>query len=380
MKLNFRKEHIPFYIIMGLIFLFLIGEVTVRIFDKEDYLAGIYSEINSTYPYPYRVYGTEPFYRSDALNTNSIGLRGKKEYEPETDKYRVIILGGSAVFGYGAISSDENTIPANLEKLLNEKIEGEKFEVINAGQGFYESTSELMFYLTDLLQLKPNLVILLDGFNDVTHSLILREEIGYPVIYPHWKSKLLTLTSKEITIDDIGRPIYKIMRKSKLLNKLILEYFAFMYNKRLYGDVLEKKEEIKYPSNFPAMDKYLDNIQVFSEINSVRQIKTLVLMQPTIFLKEVLSKKEQQYLESNLNTSPYTQKETIFSMYQYANEKLEDLAKKNDFLYYDNINDLLKDEPSEMFSDYAHFTDKGSEIVAQKVLDIINNQNIINYE
>ncbi len=375
MFLKFEKKHIWFYILGAFILVFAGAEIFLRIGEK-DYQTGEYADINTTYPYPYREYGAEPLYRSEKINTNSIGLRGTRECQPKTDKCRVIILGGSAVFGMG-VSSDDKTISVNLEKLLNKKFGENKFEVINAGQGFYESSSELMLYLTELLPLKPDLVILLDGFNDVSHSLILPDLVGYPVIYPQWKDKLLAITSNDLTIADIGRPIYKLMKKSELLKRLMLKSFIVGYNRGLYGKNLEQDASRKYPPNFKAIDKYIDNVIILSELNKIRGIKTLAALQPAIFYKEDLSLKERKYLENELDNSAYTQKDTILLMYEEMNKKLEGLAEDKKLLYFDNINRLLKDFPDEMFLDYSHLTDRGAEITAEKLLEILIKQNLI---
>ena len=52
------------------------------------------------------------------------------------------MVGGSTMFGAGA-TSDETTIPAYLQQLLNEKDFGFNIEVINSGIQGADSTTEL---------------------------------------------------------------------------------------------------------------------------------------------------------------------------------------------------------------------------------------------
>src|ERR1043166_9290465 len=75
----------------------------------------------------------KPNIRSPRLNSNSKGIRGTREYllAPPDGARRVLCIGDSFMFGENL--SDEQTLPAQLESILNK--EG-RWEVLNlAGQG-----------------------------------------------------------------------------------------------------------------------------------------------------------------------------------------------------------------------------------------------------
>jgi hypothetical protein len=112
-----------------------------------------------------------------------------KDFEPvprekPENEYRVFVTGGSVVFGRGPVPPSDAitdyyevtyrwTIPHIMEKLLNadprvrEKIGGKKARVINAGVAGYVIQNNLMRYLAKLRLYDPDLVVSLDGANEV---------------------------------------------------------------------------------------------------------------------------------------------------------------------------------------------------------------------
>ncbi len=100
------------------------------------------------------------------------------------DEYRVFVTGGSVVYGRGPVPPADEicdyyevtyrwTIPHIMEQLMNadpdirKKISGKKVRVINAGVAGYVYQNNLMRYLAKLRLYKPDLIVALDGANEV---------------------------------------------------------------------------------------------------------------------------------------------------------------------------------------------------------------------
>ena len=98
---------------------------------------------------------------------NSKGLRGREySYErPSSGIFRVLCLGDSYCEGYAVELRDLFT--ERLEKLLNARTDGWRYEVINGGTGGYSTDQELLFFETEGHKYRPDLVILLFYYNDV---------------------------------------------------------------------------------------------------------------------------------------------------------------------------------------------------------------------
>ncbi len=104
--------------------------------------------------------------------------------EKPQDEYRVFITGGSVVYGRGPVPPADRVadyyevtfrwnIPHIIQEVLNadprvrEKIHGKKVRVINAGVPGYVYQNNLMRYLAKLRMYQPDLVVSLDGANEV---------------------------------------------------------------------------------------------------------------------------------------------------------------------------------------------------------------------
>lgn len=101
-------------------------------------------------------------------SNNSLGLRGDETGRtPAPGTQRVIVVGGSTV--YGALDDQTDTLPVELEQILRERY-GATVEVLNAGVPGYESLREAAYTKADLLDLQPDVVVVMDGLNDVFYG------------------------------------------------------------------------------------------------------------------------------------------------------------------------------------------------------------------
>jgi hypothetical protein len=100
------------------------------------------------------------------------------------DEFRVIVTGGSVVYGRGPVPPADAvadfyevtyrwTIPHIMEEIFNadlqirEKIGGKRVRVINAGVPGYVYQNNLMRYLAKLRLYRPDMIVALDGANEV---------------------------------------------------------------------------------------------------------------------------------------------------------------------------------------------------------------------
>ena len=97
------------------------------------------------------------------VRTNSLGLRDRAfPVEKPTGVRRMLVLGDSMTFGWGA--RQEDAYPKVLERLLNGN--GEQYEVINAGVGNYNTAQEVAYFRERGRHLRPDEVVLGFYIND----------------------------------------------------------------------------------------------------------------------------------------------------------------------------------------------------------------------
>ena len=101
-----------------------------------------------------------PNQESQSITINSLGFRGGEfSVEKPNSVYRIFMLGGSTMFGYGA-TSDETTIPGYAQEFFQNNYEGIDIQVINAGIQGADSFAELNLIETKLLNYSPNMIII----------------------------------------------------------------------------------------------------------------------------------------------------------------------------------------------------------------------------
>jgi hypothetical protein len=87
---------------------------------------------------------------------------------PSSGCARIIMIGGSTVFGWKAGTPDRS-LPARLHHILGRR-QGSCFQVINAGVPGYTSAQEVLYLMSELVYYNPDLVIVYDGWNDQAAS------------------------------------------------------------------------------------------------------------------------------------------------------------------------------------------------------------------
>jgi hypothetical protein len=95
---------------------------------------------------------------------NVWGYRGPTAPKKQPGEYRVVMLGGSAAYGYGA--NWDEAIPAVLEHDLAQQAPQHPIRVLNLGYN-NEGAYSFIFTLRDYLWLDYDLALLYEGYNDL---------------------------------------------------------------------------------------------------------------------------------------------------------------------------------------------------------------------
>ena len=114
-------------------------------------------------PYLYFTFRPRP---DPQAPVNADGMATEYSREKPEGVYRLALLGGSVA--RSSFASDKGrTISAILERLLREHFSTKKIEVINAGMSAYVMEQEYIFYQLYLSKYDPDLIVGLDGYNDL---------------------------------------------------------------------------------------------------------------------------------------------------------------------------------------------------------------------
>jgi len=112
---------------------------------------------------------------------NSAGFRGPEIETANTGaKIRVLIIGDSVVFGWGAPQS--SIFPIRLQGMLER--EAPEVEVIPAGVGSWNTRSEYEYLRSEGIQLGPEVIVLLITANDMEPHPTGRTEVARDILSP----------------------------------------------------------------------------------------------------------------------------------------------------------------------------------------------------
>jgi lysophospholipase L1-like esterase len=97
---------------------------------------------------------------------NSRGFRGREIPAEKGDAYRIVALGASTTFGV-TLNREDRPWPERLEQLIRKRLHPPRpVQVVNAGVPGYRLDQNLYRFPTEILPLKPDLVLSYHGINN----------------------------------------------------------------------------------------------------------------------------------------------------------------------------------------------------------------------
>lgn len=289
---------------------------------------------------------------------NSYGIRGKEFAIPKpANVFRIIVFGGSSTFG--AESTDEETFPAVLEKILQKRAKNKNIEVLNYGISSKSLYYLARHYFSEADQLQPDIVI----FNSIRNTAYYDanpEIIDYnDIVDP---SKLLFFKTHHFLSD---------------------HSLLFRFLKRVYKKVAFREwKKTGFNKQF-FHSTYYDLIEGIYKDAKRRGIGLMFIFEPCyngdkaqLFCKGL--SEEQLYIEK--------EKGSKFGcghwdmMYSMLYRKIEQLkAKYPDVMILDPIEAMIKAEDKyrreKIFFDDVHLMPAGNKVFAQLIAeDLLKNR------
>jgi lysophospholipase L1-like esterase len=124
-------------------------------------------------PHPFMNYRINPaaaYMGERQFNAQYLIRRGEPIRPRDAVKWRALVLGGSTTFNEG-VRDEADTWVHRLEERIR-KANGDDYDVINGGVGGYSLVDNILHYTLLLRELRPDVVILFTGVNDVHPRLL----------------------------------------------------------------------------------------------------------------------------------------------------------------------------------------------------------------
>jgi lysophospholipase L1-like esterase len=323
---------------------------------------------HTRHPYAYRMHGVTPGLAdggwSRHASTNDLGLRGVDPVPPKSEReFRVLILGGSAVFGVGSPDADSPGVllEAALRPVLSLRPGIDRVTVVNGGQPWYTTTQELIFFLTDLSLLEPDLVIMLDGYNDAHHTVLWGNRPPANQVATDILRDLKILPStfrKEATF---GLALHATVRASSLLDVLGIRPESVLALPGFEPPDWRRPEPTRRDE--AAMRRRLVmNWTLMHRLGGAMGFRTLFSMQPTIYTKASLGPAERDWVSAHDYVPLMT--EVWAGLADSAGEAASRLGLA---LFECDVH--LRDREEDLFLDYCHLGPDGNRLWMKAVAE-----------
>ena len=237
------------------------------------------------------------------------------------DNFKIAILGSS--------TTDETAYPfKSWPQLLYEELSGRAVTVYNGGVGSYTAGQEVIKLIRDLLQLKPDMVIVYDGYND------LNIDLQYPFIFPSYLEKVFKYAKIYIEEDDNDNYLTGH-------NIPICKGIAFQQDR---------------------FSNWIYSIRSMYAVTSERNIPFFAFCQPMLSSKKSYTAWEKNMLLSMLRPELSLQRQESFRQHMLH------MTDKPEYLY--DLSDIF-DEEDNIYMDAIHVCEMGNKIIAREIYKVI---------
>ena len=268
------------------------------------------------------------------INVNSDGFRGD-ELQNNPD-YRIFVIGGSTMFGAGS-TSDSTTISGYLQEKISAQFPKYNIEIINAGIPKAYSFTESNLIKNKLLEYNPDLLIIYDGWNDLTNDYERYQDSG--------DYKLMD-------------QIIRLIKQGDYVTPTVLLKLYFNYQHDNINIISFNPSNIEQKVSLWS-DAWVDICNLQGEYD----FKTVIMIQPIVGTgNKFLSPEEQQYFLHYDSES----KIRYYQLYADALPKLNSVCTAT----YD-LRNVFDSFSETIFYDSGHVGDFGNEIIAEKIYEKI---------
>lgn len=286
------------------------------------------------------------------------------------DSIKVLVLGGSVAthLSSGMPGVKENILASSLNTYFNT----DRFVVYNAAFGGGKQPQQYFKYLyLDLLGFTPDVVINMDGFNEIALSIGENKSIGNPAIFPRSFSLQVNTVGADRSCAELNNRLLAMDSKIPLV-----EFAAWVYVRNCHSKITGvatqswwlKSMRIDERTDFvkQAISIWRDSSNSLNEVLSSKKIDYLHVLQPNQYVQ---GSKNFTDTEKTFATVSSVWGESVKNYYPLLTG--EGLTTKN----FRDQRTIFKDTAETVYSDSCcHFNQKGMSMIVNDL--IIHNRDV----
>jgi lysophospholipase L1-like esterase len=334
-----------------------------------------------------------PGYERIDIRHNSQGFRhdGEVALQKAPNTVRIFFLGGSAAYGCEGLFPEldpewkridnGDLINVALQKKLRERHPERQWEVINAATNEFRLHQSLMLIYSKLLRYRPDLMIFMDGHNDLSGMMLPRNDPYDPYEETPHSEEFSTLTTprslrallySNTTWLRYNSVLFEALQR-RVINNTRADAFGSGGDHDLPVPVPVKLDDLKPPWREMAVKNMKSSVYYSTEVERISSalghegIPVLHSLQPELILShKPLTSTEQKFASHMRDISGR------YITYMYENlrpeisRRMATSAEKNGFAYVD-LEDVFDGVKEKTFTDYCHLTAGGNERIAERL-------------
>lgn len=285
------------------------------------------------------------------VSTNSEGFRGPEwpaSLKP-AGQLRLAVLGGSSVF-LGL--TDDRTLPALVAAELARRLGGADVMPINGGILAGNSTQELILLATRIVDLSPDIVLVLDGFNDVNGPLNYDARVGYPYNFIVTEAAWRDYTSTEPAFQ-------RLLGQSRTIER-IREILGGTSSRSVNGFVLgtPQNDASIQAMAAAAANLHAANWRKIGQLCTANRIDCLLGLQPTLLYPSTGAGNE------SVNTKAYR---------LFYEQTIAEIGRPGAFpgATATTFTDMFGSDAASAFGDAVHLYDEANARFAARIADAL---------
>lgn len=265
---------------------------------------------------PFTIFANYPGQQTDHFTIDEHGFRGGIA---DRDKPKVAILGGSAAFGYG-LDGDHEV----MTSVLNRKMPSYTF--LNAAVIGFVSGQESAQMIHHLDRLRPEVYVLVDGWNEVAEQFEQRNDLGVNrnFLFLGYQLHHYNVLTDESGLAEERYPVESLLPQSTTLEQISATY--------------------------------LGNLEKMNTWAKARGARLLVLLQPELSRREHPTEEEQEIGGHPVFSPTYR---------TFVDRALRDCREHGIECFDASAQPEFQESPETLFLDVVHPSPAGHEVLAE---------------
>jgi hypothetical protein len=326
---------------------------------------------------------------------NNAGFREPRSIslEKPSDEFRIFLTGGSTAFGLGSTGNTgqitgsygieyRETISHVMERILNisELIPGKTIRVYNTAVWGHAYQHDLLRYITKLRGYKPDLLVSLDGVNEINpvsvpvkewnyfregqYNGVLREIFSYDG--PGLASYLTLWLKNNTFLMSIfwnGADLFQSMEAGNRLHRASVpsDLKAFQAS-----EISPEERSAMLSDNVSTVVRVLENYHSALENDGVPHIFAL---QPLLYLSKKPRNEIEEKIEATEEHQQYYDMSTA-DVYKFIIDTIKLSSEKKGYILVD-FSDYFDQASEWVFTDWCHLTSGANYLIAKQLSNVI---------